>query len=66
MFDAGEKFVSAREAKFERGGFTSEFRGKVNLPGGDDDGAASGAELFREFAQSATDFVVFAVAGKVF
>lgn len=66
MFDTGEEFIRAGQAEFERSGFASEFGWELDGAGGDDDGAASASELFREFTQAAADFVVFTVATKIF
>ena len=65
LLDAGEKLVGAGESELERSGFAVEFRRKLDGACGDNDGTASLAELFGEFAEASADLVVLAVAGEI-
>ena len=65
LADAGEQFFEFGEAEFERDGIAGEVGRKAHARAGDDDGAACGTEIFAEFAETAADFVVVAVAGEV-
>src|SRR4029077_12806087 len=64
--DAGEQLLDARQSQLKRHGIRAQVRGQLQRRGGDDDGAALGAKLFRDFAQAAADAVVVAITRKIF
>jgi len=66
LADSGEKFLEFGEAENERDGVAFEIGRERHVRAGDDDRTARGAKIFTEFAEATADFVVLAVAGKVF
>ena len=66
LADARKQILEFGETEFERNRFVFQFAWQLHGCGSDDEGASGSAEIFGKFADASADFVVFAVAAKVF